>query len=224
LRSEIIPMQASRPMTDLLLTVDQFWTSPYAFSAFVALTEKKLAFDLQIVSLGAKEQRAPEYRKRTITARVPALRHGDFWLAESAAIVEYLEDVFPQPHVLPTDPQEKARARQVMHWVRSDLMPLREQRPTTSIFYQPVSQPLNDAGRAAAEKLIEATSALLAHDRPTIFGSFTIADADLTLMLQRLKKNNHPLPPRIASYIDGIWQRPSIKAFVERERLPFVPY
>ena len=217
-------MQASRPMTDLLLTVDQFWTSPYVFSAFVALTEKKLKFDTETVSLGAGEHRAPEYRKHTITARVPALRHGDFWLAESGAIVEYLEDVFPQPHVLPTDPKEKARARQIMHWIRSDLMPIRNERPTTTIFYEPTKEPLSEAGRAAAEKLIEAATILLAHDRPTIFGTFTAADADLSLMLQRLKKNNHPLSPRIAAYVDGIWQRPSIKAFVERERPPYVAY
>ena len=217
-------MQASPPMTDLLVTVDQFWISPYAYSAYVALAEKKLPFSAEVVALGQKEHRTPEYRNRTITARVPALRHGDFWLAESGAIVEYLEDVFPNPRVLPSEPKDKARARQIMHWVRSDLMALREERPTTTIFYEPVKTPLTEKGQMAADKLIEVATALLAHDRPTIFGSFTIADADLALMLQRLKKNNHPLPARIASYVDGIWSRPSVKAFVERERPPYVPY
>jgi len=211
-------------MTDLLLTVDQFWVSPYAYSAYVALAEKKLPFSTQVVALGAKEHKTPEYRSRTITARVPALRHGDFWLAESGAIVEYLEDVFPAPHVLPVDPKEKARARQIMHWIRSDLMPLREERSTHTIFYEPAKAPLSDKAKPAAEKLIEVASSLLEHDRPTIFSSFTIADADLALMLMRMRKSGDPLPARVSSYAEAIWSRPSVKAFVDRERPPYVPY
>jgi glutathione S-transferase len=211
-------------MTDLLLTVDAFWISPYAYSAYVALAEKKLPFSTEVVALQNKQHKTPEYKKRTLTARVPALKHGDFWLAESSAIVEYLEDVFPTPRVLPSDPKEKARARQVMAWVRSDLMAIREERPTTSIFYAPVKTPLSEKGRAAADKLIEVASALLAHDRPTIFGAFTVADADLALMLMRLKKNGDALPARLAKYTDEIWARPSVKAFVDRERPEYVPY
>ena len=211
-------------MTDLLLTIDQFWISPYAYSAYVALTEKKLPFSTEVVALGKGEHRTKEYRNRTITARVPALRHGDFWLAESGAIVEYLEDVFPEPRVLPADVKERARARQIMHWIRSDLMAIREERPTTSIFYEPAKEPLSAQGRKAADKLIEAATALLDHDRLTIFGSFTIADADLALMLQRLHKSGEPLSKRIVEYVEGIWSRPSIQAFVERDRPEYVPY
>jgi glutathione S-transferase len=211
-------------MSDLLLTVDRFWTSPYAYSAYVALNEKKLPFQIEIVALDRKEHRAAEYRRRTITARVPSLRHGDFWVSESNAIVEYLEDVFPTPHVLPTEVKDKARARQIMGWIRSDLMPLREERPTVSVFYRPVQTAMSDKCRAAADKLIEVAGSLLAHGRPTIFEQFTIADADLALMLQRLHKNGDELPRSLAEYADAIWARPSVKPFVEHERPEYVPY
>jgi glutathione S-transferase len=217
-------MQASRLMTDLVLTVDTFWISPYAYSAYVALAEKKVPFSTEVVALENKAQRTPEYRKRTITARVPALKHGDFWLAESSAIVEYLEDVFPTPRIMPADPKEKARARQIMAWIRSDLIPLREERSTTTMFYEPAKTPLSEKGRQAADKLIEAATNLLAHDRPTLFGAFTIADADLGFMLQRLKRSGEQLPARLATYADMVWARPSVKAFVDRERAPYVPY
>ena len=39
----------------------------------------------------------PAYRDRSLTAKVPALEHDDFWLAESSAIAEYLEEAFPPP-------------------------------------------------------------------------------------------------------------------------------
>ena len=67
-------------MTDLTLYVDDQWTSPYAMSAFVALREKQLAFDVVELSLSKKETFAPGYRDAALTGRVPALKHGDFWL------------------------------------------------------------------------------------------------------------------------------------------------
>src|SRR4051812_37367720 len=125
-----------RSMADrITLFVDKFWISPYVFSCFVALEEKGLAFDTEVDSVYTGGHREPSYRDPSITGRVPALRHGDFWVAESSAIVEYLEDAFPAVKVLPVDVKERARARQVMAFVRSDLMPIREERPTTTLFY-----------------------------------------------------------------------------------------
>ena len=86
--------------------------------------------------------RAPGYADRSLTARVPMLRHGDFYLSESSAIVEYLEDAFPgTPRLLPADVRQRARARQLMAWVRSDLMPIREERSTHTLFYEPAKSP-----------------------------------------------------------------------------------
>ncbi|GAC1351630.1 MAG: hypothetical protein NVS3B20_13950 [Polyangiales bacterium] len=120
---------------------DEFWISPYVFSCFVALREKGLPFEYREVSLGAGAQLQPRFRDASVTARVPALEHDDFWLAESSAIVEYVEESFPGPKLLPKDSRDRARARQLMSWLRSDLMPLREQRPTHTMFYQHAKTP-----------------------------------------------------------------------------------
>src|ERR671931_2566047 len=120
--------------TDLTLFGERFWISPYVYSCWVALREKGLPFEMSIVSLDKKEQRRPEYRERTVTGKVPALQHGDFWLAESSAIIEYLDETFapPQyPRMLRAEPRARARARQIMSWLRSDIMALREERSTT---------------------------------------------------------------------------------------------
>src|SRR6185369_3470803 len=81
----------------LTLYGESFWISPYVFSCFVALREKRLPFTVTEISLAAQEQREPGYRDRAFTGKVPALVHGDFWLTESSAIIEYLEEVFPAP-------------------------------------------------------------------------------------------------------------------------------
>src|SRR4051812_33550813 len=108
----------------LTLVGETLWISPYVFSSFVALTEKGLPFEVRELALGRGEQRADDYATPSITAKVPALRHDDFWIGESSAIAEYLEDRFPPPRsaaLFPADTRHRARARQLMAWLRSDL-------------------------------------------------------------------------------------------------------
>src|SRR5262245_50860829 len=117
----------------LTLYAETLWASPYVFSSWVALHKKGLDFDVVEVSLLDLAHREPTFRDRSVTAKIPVLAHGSFWLAESSAIAEYLEDVFAPPAyppLLPADPRERGRARQLMAWLRSDLAALRDERPT----------------------------------------------------------------------------------------------
>jgi glutathione S-transferase len=216
-----------RRMEALILHSDGFWTSPYVFSVFVSLTEKGLAFETRQVNLHELAQKAPAFGAISVTSRVPVLEHGAFRLSESSAIVEYLEDVFAPPRyvaVLPQEPKQRARARQIMAWIRSDLMPIREERPTSTIFYEPSREPLSPAGEAAAEKLIAAASAFIPDGRTSLFDTFSVADADLAMMLQRLIANGHAVPSKLRAFTEAQWSRPSVRAFVDRPRVPYVPY
>ena len=215
-------MTTSAPLT---LYGEAFWISPYVFSAFVALREKQLPFTMREISLAKREQHDAAYRDRALTGKVPALAHGDFWLSESSAIVEYLEEVFPDaPRVLPKEPLARARARQLMAWIRSDLTALREERPTTTMFYERAKTPLTAAGEAAAVTLVRVAEAVVPATSPHLFGAWSIADADLTFMLHRLLLNDHPVPARVADYARAQWQRPSVQEFVARKRIPLESY
>jgi glutathione S-transferase len=147
---------------------------------------------------------------------------GDFWLAESSAIDEYQEDVFPPPQyarLYPAGVRERARARQVQAWLRSDLLPLREERPTTTVFAVRAERPLSSTGQWAAERLLAGCEQLLAGDPPYLFGeTFSIADADLALMLQRLVVNGDPVPPAMRAYAERVWARPSVREFAQHPR------
>jgi glutathione S-transferase len=214
-------------MADVTLYGSDTWTSPYVFSVWVALQEKGVPFEMKVISLKNKEQHRPDYRDRSLTAKVPTLVHGDFWLSESMAIIEYLDELYPAPKfwpVFPAGAQERARARQIMMWIRTDLLALREERPTTSIFYERASTPLSAGGVAAAEKLVRIAGQVVPEGASTIFSEFTVADADLAFMLHRLLLNGHAAPPRIRAYAEGIWKRPSVRSFVEHERPPFSAY
>lgn len=212
----------------LTLFPDRFWISPYVFTVAIALEEKKLPYEAQEVSLETKAQEAPEYRKATLTARVPALAHDGFTVAESSAIVEYLEDAFPAPkhaRLLPDAVKDRARARQVMSWIRSDdTLPIRSERSTHTMFYGTPKEPLSDTAKKAVKKLVDLTEGLLQGSRSTMFDAWCIADADLAFMLQRLALNGDDLPAKVRAYADANWARPSVKTFAARKRPPFVPY
>jgi glutathione S-transferase len=202
----------------IVLYCEGLWDSPYVFSVFVALHEKNLPFVERVIDLDRGEQRTDDYRARSLTARVPCIEHEGFTLSESLAIHEYLDDVFPEPRLLPAGVRERARARQILGWLRSDLMPLREDRPTESMFYARADKPLSERGRSAAQKLIDVAERLVPEAGGPLFGSWSIADADLSFMLHRLILNDEPLPARVYAYAAAQWQRPSVQAFVKHDR------
>lgn len=209
-------------MDALILYGEKNFTSPYVYSCFVALREKALDFELRLLSLQDGDHQRGEYPDRSLTGRIPALQHGSFWLAESSAIDEYLEDVFPpprHPRLYPADPRQRARARQLQAWLRSDLMPLREERPTSSFLQGEAVNPMSSKALAAADRLVKVVEQVLAVDAPFLFGAeFSIADADLALMVQRLALNGDPVPPRVRAWAGAVWNRPSVNEFVSRQR------
>src|SRR4051812_40282803 len=127
---------------------DRFWISPWVFSCYVTLEEKGLPFEIVDVALDKQETRKPEYRRATITAKVPALEDDGFMVAESGAIIEYLEERFPERRALPADLQQRARARQLMSFLRTDVFALRDDRSTQYLFYGRSEKPLSEKGRA----------------------------------------------------------------------------
>ncbi len=204
-----------------LLYADTELCSPYAMSAFVALVEKKLPFDLRTIDLDAGAHRQDAYRGRALTARVPCLVHDGFWLTESSAIAEYVDESFPPPgHVAlyPKTARDRATARQIQAWLRSDLMPIREERSTHTIFFKPTSKPLSDQARESAQRLFHVAGGLLAPGAKNLFGGWSIADTDLAIMVQRLVANADPVPDNLARYARHQWQRPSVQQWVTHAR------
>lgn len=209
-------------MQPFVLWGNRNWSSPYFFSAYVALKEKGLPFEVRTLDLDKGEQQQAVYATQSRTARIPSLAHGDFVLSESSAIVEYLEDTAPEVPVLPSGAQDKARARQIMSWVRSDAtLAIRIARSTDYMFgFVIPAPPLSDEARAACDRLFTVSRAML-DGKPSLFDRFTIADADLAFMLQRLILVNDAVPAELRAYAMTCFERPSIQAFLT-ERVPHV--
>ena len=202
----------------LRLYVDAPFTSPYAMSVFVTLLEKGLAFETVTLDLDAAQNQTVDFAQLSLTQRVPTLEDGDFALSESSAICEYLEEAYPDVPVYPADLHRRARARQVQAWLRSDLLPIRQERSTLVVFYRQKMPPLSPVAQAAAHKLIDAAQALLAGQPDYLFGEWSIADVDLAVMLNRLILNGDPVPAELVDYAHRQWQRPSVQAWVNLQR------
>lgn len=200
------------------LYVDSQFLSPYALSAFVALAEKGLEFELQAIDLESGRNHDADYARTSLTHRIPTLQDGDFTLSESSAIAEYLEDTRPQVRIYPAGSRERARARQLQAWLRSDLLPIRQERPTEVIFRRRIDKPLSVAARGAARILLDVATGLTAHGGEHLFGEWCIADTDLTIMLYRLIANGDEVPEGVARYAARQWQRPSVQRWVALAR------
>ena len=200
------------------LYVDSNYLSPYAMSAFVALKEKAVPFELIPLDLAAGAQHHPVFAKASITQRVPTLVDGEFALSESSAIDEYLEDVYPGTPLYPSEPKARARARQIQAWLRSDLMPIRQERPTEVVFRAAIGRQLSDEAKACAARLFAAGFELLGGQRDTLFDRWSIVDVDLALMLNRLVQNGDAVPGHLADYAKKQWQRPSVQQWVNQQR------
>lgn len=204
--------------SSLRLYVDAQFTSPYAMSCFVALREKGIEFEMSTLDLDKLENQASDYARLSLTQRVPTLVRGDFALSESSAITEYLEDVFPQTPVYPEAPQKRAAARQVQAWLRSDLLPIRQERSTLVVFYGVKYGPLSASAEAARQKLVDVAQWLLTDNPDYLFGEWSIADVDLALMLNRLILNGDTVPAQLEDYAQRQWQRPTVQEWVKLQR------
>jgi len=205
--------------TKLKLYLGADYVSAFAMSAFVALKEKQLSFELVTLDLKARENYLENYRDLSLTCKIPVLVHEGFALSESSAIAEYLEELVPDSkRIYPQDIKQRARARQLQAWLRSDLLVVRRERPFDLVYFGKKDTSLSDEARAAVDRLFFVANRLLEEGAEHLFGDWSIADTDLAIMLNRLVANGDPVPARLAAYVQRQWDRDSVRAWMDLER------
>ncbi|MHA6128612.1 glutathione transferase [Pseudomonas fluorescens group sp. PF-1] len=205
--------------TKLKLYLGADYVSAFAMSAFVALKEKQLSFELVTLDLKARDNYLESYRDLSLTCKIPVLVHEGFALSESSAIAEYLEELVPDSkRIYPQDIKQRARARQLQAWLRSDLLVVRRERPFDLVYFGRKDTPLSDEARAAVDRLFFVADRLLKEGAEHLFGDWSIADTDLAIMLNRLVANGDPVPARLAAYVQRQWDRDSVRAWMDLER------
>ena len=102
-----------------------YFRSSAAFRVRIALNVKDLRYESLFVHLAKGEHRRPEYAKVNPQGLLPTLELDDgIRLNQSLAIIEYLEDKYPRPPLLPSDAVGKARVRGLAALVACEIHPL----------------------------------------------------------------------------------------------------
>jgi maleylacetoacetate isomerase len=101
-----------------------FFRSSASYRVRIAMNLKGLPYDPFFISLPKNEQSRPEYLKVNPQGRVPTLDLDGTILIQSPAILEYLEEVHPEPALLPRDPMRRAKIRAVSAVIGCDIHPL----------------------------------------------------------------------------------------------------
>lgn len=103
-----------------------YFRSSAAFRARIALNLKGLDYERAIVHLtkNGGEQFTAEYRAMNPQSLVPVLANGEYTLTQSLAIIEYLDEMYPEPPFLPKSAIERARVRALALMVACEIHPL----------------------------------------------------------------------------------------------------
>ena len=105
-----------------------YFRSSAAYRVRIALNLKQLSVEQRAIHLGENENRLPGYKAINVQGLVPYLVDGSVSLSQSLAIIEYLNDLYPQPPLLPDAPAERAWVRSLALMVACDIHPLNNKR------------------------------------------------------------------------------------------------
>ena len=106
------------------LTLYGYWRSSASYRLRIALNLKGVAYEQKPVDLKEGEQRRPEHRDIHPQGFVPALADDQGVLIQSPAILEWIEETWPEPALLPADARERARVRAYAAVVGCDIHPI----------------------------------------------------------------------------------------------------
>ncbi|MDQ1120327.1 maleylacetoacetate isomerase [Pseudoxanthomonas sp. SORGH_AS 997] len=108
------------------LRLYSYWRSSAAYRVRIGLNLKGLPYDLEPVHLvrDGGQQHQPDYARLNPQHLVPTLMHGKRVLRQSLAILEYLDESWPERPLMPSSARDRARVRALAQLVACDIHPL----------------------------------------------------------------------------------------------------
>jgi len=121
-------------------TLYGYWRSSASYRVRIALAVKGLAYDQKAINLAQGAQAGFGFKMLNPQGMVPYLIDGDAGLNQSLAIIEYLDEVYPDPPLLPADALGRARVRSVALQIACDIHPINNLR-VLNYLRGPLAQP-----------------------------------------------------------------------------------
>lgn len=198
--------------------------SPFVRKVLMAAAEKGIALENKPV---APHNDDPAFRAASPTGKIPALQDGDYTLADSSAIVHYLEAKFPAHPLIPAE----AKARGKVIWFEEYADTVMFALGTVifvnrALFPKLQKRPGDEAAAAAAEAKLPPIFAYLESVVPAegylVGDSLTLADIAVTCQLINLGHGDVHIDaaqyPKLAAFFDRMVARPSVAHLVAVEQ------
>lgn len=199
--------------------------SPYVRKCMVFGAEKGLSLELKAAGMG---RGGPDFQAASPFGKMPGFQDGDFRIADSTAIVTYLEAKFPEPNLIPEAPEARARtiwfdelADTLMMAAGGTIFGNRFVRPRVlkeACDHAAVAAAIRDALPPLFHYLegVVPDSGFLVEDRLTL-ADIAVASPLATLDCIGVTVDAQAYP-RTAAYAAAIHARPSFAAILERDR------
>jgi glutathione S-transferase len=200
--------------------------SPFVRKVLAYGAEKGLALEHQPIGLGSDD---PGFLAASPFRRIPAFRDGDFTISDSSAIIHYLEAKYPEPVLIPAEPEARGRTIWFDEFADTILFAC-----GARMFFNRVVAPrflgrpgdLEAADKAEREELPPILDYLerVVPDAGgfLVGGGFTLADLAVASPFANLRHMDIAFDearhPRTRAYVESILSRPSFAPWIERER------
>ena len=183
-----------------------YWRSSAAYRVRIALNLKELEHEIVTVSLapGVSEHRSDAYRARNPQMLVPFLEDGDLGIAQSMAILEYLEETYADVKLLPQTEPARSQVRAFCNMIACDIHPLNNLRVMNYIKTEFGEDPTSDWYAHWIHEGFKAAEAI-ASDGPYVFGDdVSLADTFLVPQVYNARRFKVPLDnyPKLVASVD----------------------
>jgi glutathione S-transferase len=198
--------------------------SPFVRKVAAYAAEKGIEIDLQPTGF---PNFTPEFRAASPFAKMPALVDGDYHLADSSAIIHYLEAKYPEPELIPADPRERGRTIWFDEFADTLLFAC-----GAKIFFNKVVAPrflgregdltaAETAERDELPPLLDYLEGAIPESGYLVGGRFTLADISVAGPFANFGHCDVAIDaasyPKTTAYVRSILSRPSFAQYVERE-------
>lgn len=198
--------------------------SPFVRKVLAFAAEKGLEMEVRPLGIGADD---PDFLAASPFRKIPAFRHGDFAISDSSAIIAYLDAYQPEPNLIPTDPEGRARAI----WWDEFADTIFAECGRKMFFNRIVAprflgRPGDEAAADAAERdelppVLDYLEKALPDDGWLVGGRLTLADIAVASPFVNLGHLGIAIDPsrhpRVAGFAERMLSRPSYRTWADKE-------
>ena len=199
--------------------------SPFVRKVIAYAAEKGIALDVQPVGIG---DASPDFRKASPFGKMPAFVDGDYYLADSSAIIHYLESKFPEPAMIPSEPRLRGKCIWFEEFADTILggcgAKMFFNRIVAPVFLKRPGDPAvaDSAEREELPRILDYIESVAPSEEGYLVGdSLTLADLAVAGPFANLKHLKVDVDgqrwPKTAAFTDRILSRPSFAPWIERE-------